>query len=524
VKEYKLQTVATAFEDAARAWPEHPFLSVLPETAGICGIPAGERSYATVLQSCLEKRAAYSRAGYQTGHRVGLMLGNRPSFFAHWLALNALGVSVVPLSAELRAADLEYQVRHSEIVLAVAPASRHDELEALGVPAVTEEAAPPEAPLDPLGAIPDETAECALLYTSGTTGKPKGCILSNRYYLMAGEWYASLGGLAELRPGRERMLTPLPLVHMNAIAFSATAMILTGGCLVMLDRFHAATWWQSVRESRATVVHYLGVMPSILMKAAPSADDRRHSVRFGFGAGVDRRLHAPFEERFGFPLLEGWAMTETGPGAVIIANREPRNVGTNCFGHEENGVEVRIEGDPGELLVRRAGADPKLGFFSGYLKDREATDEAWAGGWFHTGDIVRRGPDGQLHFVDRSKNVIRRSGENISAVEVESVLNQHPDVKASAVAPTPDEVRGDEVLACIVLNQDVEDRRAMAADLVRFSLEKLAYFKAPGYVAFVDELPLTSSQKIQRGDLRKLAQSLPGQAHCVDTRHLKKRS
>jgi acyl-CoA synthetase (AMP-forming)/AMP-acid ligase II len=228
-------------------------------------------------------------------------------------------------------------------------------------------------------------------------------------------------------------------------------------------------------------------------------------------------------------------MTETGAGAVVIANREPRHVGASCFGREGDDVEVKLVADsgapagvdePGELLVRHAGADSHDGFFAGYLKDKAATDEAWAGGWFHTGDIVRRGADGQLHFIDRRKNVIRRSGENISAVEVESVLLQHPRVKAAAVSAVPDAVRGDEVLACIVsegVAGDVQSRRAAAADIVDWCLARLAYYKAPGYVAFVDGLPLTTSQKVQRGELRTLAVSLVGQANCVDTVAMKKR-
>jgi acyl-CoA synthetase (AMP-forming)/AMP-acid ligase II len=311
-------------------------------------------------------------------------------------------------------------------------------------------------------------------------------------------------------------------------------MVLTGGCLIVLDRFHPGTWWDSVRASRATVVHYLGVMPSMLMKAAPRDDDRAHTVRFGFGAGVDRALHASFEARFGFPLLEAWAMTETGAGAVVMAHREPRQVGSNCFGREGDDVQVRLVADhggeagvdePGELWVRHAGVDPRDGFFAGYLKDPEATAEAWAGGWFHTGDIVRRDADGQLHFIDRRKNVIRRSGENISAVEVESVINQHPAVKACAVAATPDAVRGDEVLACIVTREPLADaqRESLARAITSHTLERLAYYKAPGWVAFVDALPLTASNKIQRGELKALAQALPGQAHCVDTRAMKKR-
>ncbi|MES1162020.1 MAG: ATP-dependent acyl-CoA ligase, partial [Rhizobacter sp.] len=172
-----------------------------------------------------------------------------------------------------------------------------------------------------------------------------------------------------------------------------------------------------------------------------------------------------------------------------------------------------------------AGADPRRHFFSGYLKDDAATAEAWAGGWFHTGDMVRRDAAGNLCFVDRKKNVIRRSGENISAVEVESVLNQHPAVKTSAVAATPDAVRGDEVLACIVVREPVpmEQRARLADSIVRHALEQLAYYKAPGYVAFVDELPLTASQKIQRGELREMARELPSQACCIDTRAMKKR-
>jgi acyl-CoA synthetase (AMP-forming)/AMP-acid ligase II len=309
-----------------------------------------------------------------------------------------------------------------------------------------------------------------------------------------------------------------------------------GGCLIQLDRFHPRTWWHSVRASEATVVHYLGVMPAMLLGAAPRVDDRKHHVRFGFGAGVDKRQHAAFEARFGFPLLEAWAMTETGAGAVVIANHEPRLVGVASFGRAEAAVDVRLVlengneaavDEPGELWVRAASeghANPRKGFFTEYLKDPEATAQAWEHGWFHTGDLVRRDAQGNLFFVDRKKNVIRRSGENISAVEVESVLAQHPRVKAVAVAATPDEVRGDEVLACVVLHEAASgDASTLATEITQLALDQLAYYKAPGFVAFVDELPLTVSQKIQRAQLKLLAAGLPGERNCIDTRHLKRR-
>jgi acyl-CoA synthetase (AMP-forming)/AMP-acid ligase II len=517
-------TVAAAFTKTAARCSEHPFLLVLAETARTYGIASGTITYADAAARVGELRAAYAAAGYGPGHRVGLMLENRPAFFFHWLALNNLGVGVVPLSPELRPVELDYLVRHSEIILGVAAAPRFATLKSAApeLPVIADDHPPPAAPRPAVAGIPGPGTECALLYTSGTTGRPKGCVLSNDYFHRAGRWYATIGGLCALREG-DRLITPLPLTHMNAMAYSTMAMIETGGCIVQLDRFHPRGWWDAVRESQASIVHYLGVMPSMLLGAAPDPRDRDHAVRFGFGAGVDRRHHAAFESRFGFPLLEAWAMTETGAGAVVIANREPRHVGTNCFGSPGPAVEIRIMPEDRELLVRAAGPDPRAGFFSEYLKEPEITEAAWEDGWFHTGDIVRAGPDGELYFVDRKKNVIRRSGENISAVEVESVLRRHPAVAEVAVAAVPDDLREEEVFACIVARTPVADPGGVAADIVRAALEDLSYFKVPGWVAFVDALPLTASQKVARGELKAIAHRLVASPDCIDTRGLKRR-
>jgi acyl-CoA synthetase (AMP-forming)/AMP-acid ligase II len=518
------ETVAAAFAETAARYPTHPFLHVLAETAQAYGIPPTTVTYADAGSEIARLRAAYAAAGYGFGQRIGLMLANRPAFFMHWLALNRLGASVVPLNPELRSAELNYLVQHSEITLGVVAAPYLDALReaAPDLEVTVDDAPPPLASRPARELVPDQTTECALLYTSGTTGRPKGCVLSNDYFLRAGRWYATIGGLCELRAG-ERLITPLPLTHMNAMTYSTMAMIMTGGCIVQLDRFHPRTWWSAVRESQATIVHYLGVMPSMLLGAAPDSRDQDHEVRFGFGAGVDRRHHAAFEERFGFPLLEAWAMTETGAGAVVIANRAPRHVGTNCFGRPEPAVEARIVPEDNELLVRAAGPDPRAGFFSEYLKDPDATAAAWEGGWFHTGDIVRADAESYLTFVDRKKNIIRRSGENISAVEVESVLRRYPAVAEVAVAAVTDDVRGEEVLACIVPRAPVTDATAAAIDIVQAALQDLSYFKVPGWVGFVEALPLTASQKVARGQLKVIAQQLAGSPRCVDTRGLKRR-
>ncbi|HSV47257.1 MAG TPA: AMP-binding protein, partial [Ramlibacter sp.] len=391
-----MDTVYQRFAATAAQAPHDDFLFVEAVTAQVYGIAAGAISWADAAAEVERLRAAYAVAGYGPGDRFGLLLENRPAFLFHWFALNGVGASVVPINAEMRAAELEYLVGHSEICLAVTLPEREKDLHAaaaaakvqcvvavLGAPIPAfprrgkeegNESSLPLRGMAGVGATPDAETECALLYTSGTTGRPKGCRLSNGYFLRAGQWYAQLDGVCSVRPGKERIITPLPLNHVNAMAFSAMVVLTAGGCLVQLDRFHPKSWWQSVRDSRATIVHYLGVMPAMLLAAQAGAADREHAVRWGFGAGVDRKNHAPFEQRFGFPLVEAWAMTETGAAACVMANQEPRHVGNSCFGKSEAFVEVRLVDDEGgevpagvagELLVRSAGADPRRHFFSG---------------------------------------------------------------------------------------------------------------------------------------------------------------
>ena len=528
-------SVHAAFRAAAAAWPKQPFLDILPETAAAYGVSEGVLTYEDAAAMVDVFAEGYREAGYGRGHRVALLLENRPVFFLHWFALNACGASVVPVNPDLRAAELEYLLAHSEAVLAVAIESRQGDLRraAPGLPVIGPEVVPPAAPF--AGGAPgdDPAAEAALLYTSGTTGLPKGCVVSQTWFLECGRWYGRMGGRCALVPGAERMLTPLPFFHMNAMACSTMGMVMAGGCLVPLDRFHPSTWWDSVARARATIVHCLGVMPAILMKLPVSAAERAHQVKFAFCPGPDRRLHAEAEARFGIPLIDAWAMTETGAGAVISAQHEPRRIGQSCFGRVEPFMQARIVRDdgaevapdePGELLVRRAGADPRFGFFTEYLKDPAATAAAWEGGWFHTGDIVSRNAAGDMVFIDRKKNVIRRSGENIAAVEVEGVLLQHDLVQAVAVAAVPDALRGDEVLACVVLHAKASDPAAVAADIVAWCLSRLAYYKAPGYVAFVDALPLTATPKVSRGALKDLALALQVAPATIDTRAMKKRT
>ncbi|MEX2126127.1 MAG: AMP-binding protein [Woeseia sp.] len=533
-----VQSPFEAFLGSARRYGDRPFLRE-PAGAPVERVPAAASwSYAAAAAEISELQKGYAACGLEPGARVALAAGRPTEVYLHFLALNGLATSLVPVDMSGSDAEITWLLRHSDSKLVVSTPEQMDRLRRIthdiaGCQPVTqfEVAAAAVSDVEPVAG--DIRREAALLYTSGTTGKPKGCMLSNEYFLMMGEWY---NGLAERHAldSDDRLLTPLPPHHMNALCVSFMAMIRCGGCVVQLDRFHPSTWWSTVRSEGATIVHYLGIMPAILLSLPVCGqEDFGGQIKFGFGAGADPRHHGRFEQRFGFPLLEAWAMTETGAGAAMIADREPRHVGQRCIGRPQADVEYRIvdetdrdvaSGEPGELLVRRTGRHPRKGFFSGYYNDEDATREAWRGGWFRTGDVVRAGHDGSVFFVDRRKNVIRRSGENISAVEVESTLLRHPDVANCAVTPVPDELRGDEVFAFIVPRPGSATDRAAAQAIVEHCLEHLSYFKVPGYVSYVDSLPLTASQKVSRKEVRSSASASLETAACFDLRRLKKRS
>ena len=506
-------TPAAQLEKMAATWGDRP-LFILPQAvAGLWQSDRSEWSYAEALKIVGDLRAGYAAAHYGPGHRVALLLENRPSHFLHWLALNGLGVSVVPVNPDATRDEIAYLLNHSGAALAVALPDRLAQVTGHGIPAIAEGAAPPPAPDAPAPAPADPgDAECALIYTSGTTGKPKGCILSNLYFMNWGHWYAAQGAPIALRDGEERLMTPLPAFHVNAMGNSFIGMLATGGAQVIVDRFHPRTWWDMARETGATCFHYLGVMPAILLDIAEDPRDQEHSFRFGMGGGVHPDHHAAFEARFGVPLLEGWAMTETGGACILCAVEDPRHVGTRCLGRPDRpgpAMQVRLVADdgtvaapgaPGELWVRAAGPDPMRGLFGGYLNDEKATAQVTQDGWLHTGDIMRQAPDGSLHFEDRKKNVIRRSGENIAALEVEGVLNTHPGVSQVAVVAADDPMRGEEVLAVVVPHVGAGNAD-LALALLHHAAGKLAYFKVPGLIVFRDALPVTSTQKVRKADL-----------------------
>ncbi len=533
-------TVAEAFAATAAENGGAAFL-IVPARADRDWHPAGvEVSYAEAAREVVELRERYAAAGYGLGHRVALLLENRPEFFLHYLALNGLGVGIVPINPDYRHDEVAYLLEHSEAELAVVVPYRVADVGSAAAtcarsPAVVDALALPAVLPAPSGpaqeGAPGLATECALLYTSGTTGRPKGCMLSNFYFLTSGQTYCSLGGLIEIRPGRERFYNPLPLYHMNHLALTATAAMLTANALVLPERFSPMRWWPEVSATGATIVHYLGIVAPMLLNQPPGPDDRAHGVRFGLGAGIEPQLHKAFEERFGFPMIEVWGMTETG--RIMAAAQEPRMIDTRAFGRPFAGFEARVvdagggevpAGGEGELTVRHSPEAPRLGFFSGYLKNEAATEEAWRGGWFHTGDVVRRDASGMLFFVDRKKHIIRRSGENIAGAEVEAVLQEHEGVAQVAVLPVRDDLREEEVLACVVPMEGVAAGPELAEALFEHCNARLAYFKAPGWLLFLDRLPTTGTQKVQKSQIFAAGEDPRTRTGIVDLRGRKRRA
>jgi acyl-CoA synthetase (AMP-forming)/AMP-acid ligase II len=533
-------TIGETFFRAADTYPEKSFLAV-PANPARAYYPVGkEITYDQAAHTVRELMQTYSAAGYGIGHRISLLIENRLEHMLHKLAMNALGVCCVPLNPDHRSRELAYALDHASVDLVVVLSSMEAQLRLgmeeaeRGKPQVVLfenfAAALQPASRSAISTTPDASTPASVLYTSGTTGRPKGCILSHGYELAAGVWYSTRGGLSTFGEGCERIYNPLPLFHVNASIFSFYCAMLWGNCQVQTDRFQPSRWWTEVYESKATVVHYLGVVVPMLLGQAAHTHERDHCVRFAIGAGVEPQRHKAFEERFGFPLIEIWGMTEMV--RAIIDNQLPRNVGTRAFGRVTPGLEVRVVddsdvdmpvGQEGEMIVRHSAATPRKHFFSGYLDDEAATESSWRGGWFHTGDIVTRDATGLLRFIDRRKNIIRRSGENIAAAEVEALLQAHPLVDSVAVLAVRDEVREEEVLACVVLKNSAVDAVATAKVLFDHCNANLAYYKAPGWLYLTDSIPTTATQKIQKHQLFEPGldpRTLPG---MMDLRTLKKR-
>lgn len=500
------RTLPAILERQAATLGDRPFLR----------IGDASRTFAQMRDEVARLAGALAAQGISAGDRVAVMAENRLEVIDAWLACAWLGAILVPVNTATRGPQLEHVLTNSEPkalalepsflerldVLGAAPASL-EHLWALG-PCEQEHAwrLPVErfpgaaVPLERRPVGPGDTV--AILYTSGTTGPSKGVMCPHaQFYWWALSTAALLDGLSE----DDVLYTCLPLFHTNALNACIQALV-HGARFVVGPRFSASRFWERIGAADATVTYLLGAMVSILAKTAETPAERRHRLRVALAPATPSHLYDVFRERFGVVLRDGFGMTETN--AVIGARdgrQPPGTMGYVMPGYQakivdENDEEVP-DGTPGELVMR---ADEPFAFSTGYWRMPEQTVASWRNLWFHSGDRAVREPDGCFRFLDRMKDAIRRRGENVSAWEVEQVLDAHPGIAASAAFPVPSELGEDEVMAVVV------PRRGASLDfedVIRHCEPRLASFAIPRYLELADELPLTPNGKVQKYVLRE---------------------
>lgn len=478
--------------------------------------------------------AGLKRHGVRAGDRVALLMSNSIEQVLVWLAINRIGGLHVPLNSALstdllaRSMSLvtpKIVVADEEVAQAAADSlspsiSRAATLVVHGsVPNVTGGLAAIlslsdlKSPGSLLSVQPDSLDPATLLFTSGSTGLPKACVLSHRYLVRAGELHAHYLGLND----DDVLFTPFPLFHIDAATLTVAAALAVGASAALTTRFSASLFWDEVRECRATVFNFMGATANILWKQTPSDRDRDHRVRLAWGVPMPT-CEPEWKSRFGFSLVEVYGLTDAGLPAYQPLD-EPRRPGS-C-GRIIPEYEVRIadehgkglpNGAPGEILVR--ANEPGL-LMNEYFGMPEATSNAMRDGWFHTGDFGRLDEDGYLYFIARGADVIRRRGENIAATDVEDGVNKYEAVRESAAVGVPSELSEDDIKVFVVAQPGAE---IVEERLIQHCRQVLPRYMVPRYIEIVSELPKTPTQKIER---RKLA-SLPLKPETWDAEVMRK--
>jgi len=356
--------------------------------------------------------------------------------------------------------------------------------------------------------VPVETrfTDLAMLaFTSGTTGPSKGNMQTSARFLLNPIANCEAVGAQE----NDVFYTALPVFHTNALQVTLMPALLCGGTAVLSRRFSASNFWRELCENDVTLVVMLGSMSNILWGRAPDPQDRRHKLRI-VSASPMPRFHEAFEERFGVKLMSGYGLTDFGAPTSLPLDA-PADKKLSC-GRAREGWQVRIvddddfdmpTGEVGEIVLR---TDNVWEASLGYYKMPEKTLEALRNGWWHTGDRGYLDADGYLWFVDRKKDALRRRGENISAFEVEQGIQSHPDVAEAVVFPVKSEMSEDEVAAAVVLR---EGSSLTEVDLISHCRANMAYFMVPRYLRFMDEVPRTLTQKVQKFRLKEEADADP---------------
>jgi acyl-CoA synthetase (AMP-forming)/AMP-acid ligase II len=498
-------STATLLDEAAAAVPSRLVLQF---------IDGGERFTYAELKTAVDRVACGLRAlGVCKATRVAVMLPNVPQFPITWLALGRLGAVTVPVNIAYTARELEYVLNDAQVEFLVIHDSFLPVLDAVQKrPALLDDdrvvvagtardgqrswqalhdagntgfVAPEQVGLQDL---------CNIQYTSGTTGFPKGCLLTQRYWLTIGKVNSARDGLLY-----ERILMSTPFYYMDP------------QWLLLMTLYQRATLFVAARQSASRFsswlheygVHFCQLPAEPAYKQPPLPVDGDNVVRRANVYGLRPAIHADVERRFNVNAREAFGMTEIG-SALFVPIEAAHMTGSGSCGIvgpfrearvvDESGVEVP-RGQTGELQVRGPG------ILEGYYNRADATRDAFRDGWFRTGDLFRQDEAGWFYIVGRVKDMVRRSSENIPAREVESVLRGLPEIADVAVIPVPDELRKEEVKACVILQPGLRPSDLPPQRITDYARQYLAAFKVPRYVEYCEEFPRTASGKVRKQEL-----------------------
>jgi len=458
--------------------------------------------------------------GLTRGDVFNLHLPNCPAFIILWFAGARLGAVMMPTNVLASGSELDYLLQHSRSKIAFTIAGYLQTLEqcqnvndslkkvVLCDPYTDDPVADSFESL--VQGFPNsgwtcpvsETDMAAIMYTSGTTSKPKGVMVTHANYLVAGQTVADAIELDE----DDRQFVVLPLFHGNAQYYSIMSALLRGASVALMDRFSASQYFDKCIEYDCTLASLFSAPMRMILAQPENPVHQKNRLRLViYAQNLTSQQMQQWQQRFNVSISQLWGMTETmGPPLMNPLRGERRNwtVGKPAGDYQialvdEKGKAVDI-GQQGEITVR---GTPGKTIMAGYFQNPEATKNAIRHNWLYTGDNAIQDQDGYYRFVDRKKDMIKRSGENISAGEVENVLLQHPAVFECAVVGLPDELKDESIVGVVVLRHD---HRVSADDLIRFCAERLAKFRVPQKIVFDNSLPKTSVGKIQKHLIRNV--------------------
>ncbi len=442
--------------------------------------------------------------GVGKGDVVSLLLPNSVEYIIAYFACWELGALAGPVNGHLKAQEIEYVVSNSEAKLMLVNSEFLSKVETIPVPRrvfdnVSERG---EEFKEEKKSQLEAEDEAIIIYTSGTTGKPKGCLLTHGNVIANARQISEWLGFNE----NDRLLTMMPLFHMNAVSVTTMSALYAGGSTVVSQKFSASRFWQIISDYQITSFGSVATMLSMLLSTYPDGVPqglKTDQLRFAMcgSAPVPAETLRRFEETFNCLVVEGYGLSESTCRSTFNPPDERRRPGS-CglpIGNEMRVVDEEDrdvpDGELGEIVLRGEN------ILKGYFKNDAATATAFRNGWFHTGDIGYRDADGFFYIVDRKSDMIIRGGENIYPREIDEVLYQHPRIAAAAVIGVPDELYGEEVAAVVVLKPEA---KLSELEVMEFCKERLADYKCPKTVRFVADIPKGPTGKLLKRELAQM--------------------